>query len=88
MKKLFGIILWLPITIICMIGNAAMWIGAHASGVAIPILGVMFILAVFTKNWYGIGIFGVLIIMILASLFGVAVVTGKLESVRDNLLGK
>lgn len=88
MKKLFGIILWLPITIICMIGNAAMWIGAHASGVAIPILGVMFIVAVFTKNWYGIGIFGVLIIMILASLFGVAVVTGKLESVRDNLLGK
>lgn len=88
MKKLFGIILWLPITIICMIGNAAMWIGAHASGVAIPILGVMFILAVFTKNWYGIGIIGMLIILMLASLFGVAIVTGKLESVRDNLLGK
>ena len=88
MKKLFGIILWLPITIICMIGNAAMWIGAHASGVAIPILGVMFILAVFTKNWYGIGIIGMLIILMLASLFGVAIVTGKLERVRDNLLGK
>ena len=65
-----------------------MWIGAHASGVAIPILGVMFILAVFTKNWYGIGIFGVLIILTLASLFGVAIVTGKLESVRDELLEK
>ena len=88
MKKLLGIILWLPITIICLIGNVMMWIGAHASGIAIPVLGVLFILAVFTKNWYGIGIIGMMIILILASLFGVAIVTGKLESVRDNLLGK
>ena len=88
MKKLLGIILWLPITIICMIGNAAMWIGAHASGVAIPILGVMFILAVFTKNWYGIVIIGALIILILASLFGIAVFTGELERIRNELISK
>lgn len=86
MKKLIGIILWLPITIICLVGKALIWIGAHAGGVALPILGVMFILAVFTKNLYGIGIIGVLIILILALLFGVAIVTGKLLSMRDELL--
>lgn len=86
MKKLFGIILWLPITIICLVGNALIWVGAHAGGIALPILGVLFVLAVFTKNLYGIGIIGGLIILILISLFGLAAVTGQLESVRDELI--
>lgn len=86
MKKLIGIILWLPITMICMVGEALIWIGAHAGGIVLPILGVLFILAVFTKNLYGIGIIGVLIILILALLFGVAIVTGKLLSMRDELI--
>lgn len=86
MKKLIGIILWLPITMICMVGKALIWLGAHAGGIALPILGVLFVLAVFTKNLYGIGIIGGLIVMILISLFGLAVVTGQLECVRDELV--
>lgn len=86
MKKLIGIILWLPITIICLVGKALIWIGAHAGGIVLPILGVLFILAVFTMNWYGIEIIGGLIVMILISLFGLAAVTGQLECLRDNLI--
>lgn len=86
MKKIIGIILWLPITLICLIGNLMMWIGAQVSGIAFPVLGVMFALAVITKNLYGIGIIGGLIILTLISLFGLAAVTGQLESVRDKLV--
>ena len=69
MKKTIGIILWLPITVICLIGKLLIWIGAHAGGVALPVLGVMLILAVFTKNLYAIGIIGVLTIIMIATLF-------------------
>lgn len=86
MKKTIGIILWLPITVICLIGKLLIWIGAHAGGVALPVLGVMLILAVFTKNLYAIGIIGVLTIIMIATLFGLAILMGTLENLRDEIV--
>jgi len=60
-------------------------VGARIAGVAITILGILAIMAVVSSNWFALGVFGVLALVIIAGLFGTATLEVLMELGRESM---
>ena len=58
-------------------------VGARIAGVAITILGILAIMAVVSSNWFALTVFGVLALVIMASLFCATMLKVIMELGRD-----
>lgn len=58
-------------------------VGARIAGVAITILGILAIMAIVSSNWFALTVFGVLVLVIIAVLFGATTLEVIMELGRD-----
>lgn len=81
--KLLAVIGIIILSGLCLGVNVIENVGARIAGVAITILGILAIMAIVSSNWFALIVFGVMALVIMASLFAAATLEVLMEIGRD-----